>query len=130
MTNERRFVIGTDERMKLLAKKLSHPARTVYYKCTDKWDAVVNAAALEFHPQRIVLPIQPLHLEVKELFGIQQAHFFTGKLTEQWQQQLNNQPLYFYLQNEAFIWRNAVLTAEAMLAHLYKEGMALQGKKL
>lgn len=130
MTNKRWLIIGTDERMKLLAKKLTHPSRTIYYKCTDKWDALLNAAALEFHPQRIILPIQPLHLEVEELFGIQQAHVFAGKLTEQWREQLKQQPLYFYLENEAFIWRNAALTAEAMLAHLYKEGIALQGKKV
>ena len=126
MTAERWLVIGTDERMKLLAKKLTDLQRTVYYKCTNKWDAVLNAAALDFQPERIVLPIQPLPLEEEELFGIQQAHVFAGNLTEKWKQLLQDNPLDFYLQHEPFIWRNAALTAEAMLAHLYRAGIAVQ----
>ena len=38
--NERWLVIGTDERMKFLAKQLSANDRTVYYKNTAVWDEV------------------------------------------------------------------------------------------
>lgn len=126
---ERWLVIGTDARMKQLAKRLMNENRTVYYKCTSKWTTELNHVLLDYFPEKIILPIQPLQIHVEQLQGIQQAKFFAGKLTEEWQQLLPMQPAY-YLQDETFIWRNAALTAEAMLAHLYKGNIAVQNKKV
>ena len=127
---ERWLIIGKDERMKLLAKKLSSPLRTVYYKCTDNWDTTMNATALEFDPQIVVLPIQPLRIDVETIYGLQRATIFAGRLNDKWKSILQDNALHYYLQDESFIWNNAALTGEALLAHLYKEGMSLKGKTI
>ena len=67
MMNERWLIIGTDERMRFLAKQLSTNDRTVYYKNTAVWDEALNKVALELHPTEIVLPIHPLTIQVDEL---------------------------------------------------------------
>lgn len=127
---ERWLVIGTDERMKHLAKILMNEARTVYYKNCETWGAELNKTALEFHPTHIVLPIQPLTLAVEQLAGIHQAQIFAGKLTEAWLDVLGKKEIQFYLQDETFIWKNAALTAEGFLAHLYRERVSVQRKKI
>lgn len=127
---ERWLVIGTDERMKMLAKYLSDDTRTVYYKCTNKWDATMNAVALEFQPQHVVLPIHPLYLEVTEVLGLNCATIYAGKLTDEWRKQLGQLTQHPYLEDERFIWQNAALTAEAMLAHFYKQGVSMKRKTI
>lgn len=127
---ERWLIVGTDERMKLLAKELTDHQRTVYYKNTNKWDDALNKAALEFHPTILVLPIQPLKIEVAELFGLNQVLIFAGRLDDHWNKHLQNTKPIFYLQNEAFIWKNAALTAEGFLAHLYQQRVSVQRKKI
>ena len=127
---ERWLVIGTDERMKLLAKRLSNNERAVYYKKSDTWDASLNKVVLEFNPTKIVLPIQPLKLEVEQLIGIRNAQIFAGKLTDEWLNLLADEQVHLYLQNEVFIWKNAALTAESFLAHLYQEKVNVQHKKI
>lgn len=128
--NERWLVIGTDERMKFLAKQLSANDRTVYYKNTAVWDEALNKVALELHPTSIVLPIQPLKVQVEELLGIRQAKFFVGKLSDEWKQLIENKHVHYYLQQETFIWKNAALTAEGFLAHLYQEKVNIQHKTI
>lgn len=127
---ERWLIIGTDERMKFLAKQLSSDLRTVYYKNSDTWDAELNKTALEFYPTHVVLPIQPLTLKVEELAGTAQAQIFAGKLNDAWSEALSKKQVNFYLQDETFIWKNAALTAEGFLAHLYREKVSVQQKKI
>lgn len=128
--NERWLVIGTDERMKYLAKQLTNDSRTVYYKNRDAWDTELNKTALEFHPTHIVLPIQSLQLKVEQLAGISQAQIFAGRLTDEWHDILKNKELYYYLQDETFIWKNAALTAEGLLAYLYTKNISVQHKRI
>lgn len=127
---ERWLIIGADERMKFLAKELSSNKRTVYYKNTTKWDETINKVVLEFQPTKIVLPIQPLIIEVEELLGVRHAQIFAGRLNEQWIQHLQDVTPTLYLQNELFIWKNAALTAEGLLAHLYMQRVSVQHKKI
>ena len=127
---ERWLIIGTDERMKFLAKQLSSDARTVYYKNSDTWSPELNKTALEFYPTHIVLPIQPLTLKVEELAGTSQAQIFAGKLNDAWNDALSKKHAQLYLQDETFIWKNAALTAEGFLAHLHQEKVSIQHKKI
>ena len=128
--SERWLIIGVDERMKFLAKQLSNDNRTVYYKNATKWDESLNKVILEFHPTNIVLPIQPLPIEVDELLGIRQAKIYAGRLNNEWEQKLQFVNPVFYLQHELFIWKNAALTAEGLLAHLYTEKVSVQQKTI
>lgn len=127
---KRWLVLGTDARMKQLAKFLSDEDRTVYYKCSDKWNEEMNELVANYLPDFIVLPIHAPALEVDRLQGTEQATFFVGKLTERWQELLANHTVHHYLQQEAFMWQNAALTAEAMLAHFYQGGKAMQKKRV
>lgn len=124
------LVIGTDARMKQLAKFLTSEERTIYYKCTDTWSEELNQLVAKFRPEVIILPIQPLYLEVEKVQGIEQALFFAGKLTDEWHAQLATSKVHEYLKHEAFIWQNAALTAEAMLAHFYQGGKKVQQKRI
>lgn len=129
MSSEKWLIIGTDARLRLLAKYLTHPNRTVYYKSTTVWDDELNTLALKFNPDFVVLPIQPLQIEVPMVLGISNAVIFSGKQNEQWQQILENNEVHFYLQDEEFIWQNAVLTAEAFVSTFYNTKHAISGKR-
>jgi len=129
MRNERWIVIGTDERLKILAKKLSDPERTVYYKNKTSWDHECNQLAIELEPDYIVLPIQPLKVEVPAVMGIGNAVIFCGKTNEKWKEILKENTVYYYLEDEEFIWQNALLTAEAFVARFYQTKEAISGKR-
>ncbi|MEG0261355.1 MAG: dipicolinate synthase [Lysinibacillus sp.] len=119
MENEKWLVIGEDSRLKELATLLRNPSRTVFYKKTSVWNEELNKLVLEFQPDKIVLPILPLKIEVEQLYGTSKAIFYTGRLTMQWKQLLEKNQSYGYLQQESFIWQNARLTAEGFIAIFY-----------
>lgn len=129
MKEEKWLVVGTDSRMKVLAKNLSGDNRTVYYKNLAVWDEELNRTVLEFHPHFVVLPINPLPIEVPILFGLSQAVIFAGKLNDEWRNIVQSNEIHLYLEDEAFIWHNAVLTAEAFVSTFYNTRRAIQGKK-
>ena len=129
MKHEKWLVVGTDSRLKSLAKKLSGGERTVYYKNVSVWDEDLNKTANTFKPNHLVLPIHPLPIEVPVVFGISEATIYSGKLNDEWRSILNNNDTHFYLEDEAFIWKNAVLTAEGFVSSFYNTKNAIQGKK-
>jgi len=119
LENEKWLVIGEDLRLKELATMLRSPSRTVFYKRTSVWNEELNKLVLEFQPNRIILPILPLKIEVEQLYGISQVKFYTGRLTMHWKQLLEKNETNNYLQQESFIWQNARLTAEGFIATFY-----------
>ena len=125
---EKWLVIGTDERLRTLAKKLTSPSRTVFYRGSDVWDATLNATVLDFFPDYIVLPILPMRIEVPLLLGVKHARFFVGRLNEHWDAMLKGQDVVRYLEDESFIWKNAALTAEGLLAYFYERQITISGK--
>ncbi|RUL55754.1 MULTISPECIES: dipicolinate synthase subunit A [Lysinibacillus] len=129
MNDEKWLVVGTDARMKVLAKRLSDGKRTVYYKNVNEWDEELNKTVLAFHPHFVVLPIHPLEIKVQNVLGLSDAIIFSGKLNDSWEKILNDNELHFYLEDESFIWYNAVLTAEAFVSTFYNTKRAIQGKK-
>lgn len=129
MSNEKWLVVGTDARLKKLAKKLTNPERTVYYKSKTSWDQELNNIALQLQPDYIVLPIHPLTIDVPAVLGISKAIIFSGKVNDEWKQILSNHTVYYYLQDEEFIWQNAVLTAEAFVSTFYNTKNAISGKR-
>lgn len=129
MTEEKWLVVGTDLRMKVLAKNLTNENRTVYYKSLSVWDEELNKTVLEFQPHFVVLPIHPLSIEVPMIFGLSNAVIFAGKLNDEWRNVLQKNEIHYYLQDEGFIWHNASLTAEAFVSSFYNTKKAIQGKK-
>lgn len=129
MGSEKWLVVGTDARLKKLATKLTSPERTVYYKSKTSWDYELNHIAFELQPDYIVLPIHPLQVEVPTILGIEKAIVFSGKVNEEWSRILANHTVYFYLEDEEFIWQNAVLTAEAFVSVFYNTKNAISGKR-
>lgn len=129
MMNEKWLVIGTDARLKILARKLTKPERTVYYKSKNSWDEELNQLALTLRPDYVVLPIQPLKVEVPVVLGLKDAIIFSGKTNEEWKGILKENTVYYYLEDEEFIWQNALLTAEAFVASFYQTKQAISGKR-
>lgn len=129
MNEEKWLVVGTDMRMKVLAKNLSNDTRTVFYKNIAVWDEELNRTVLEFQPHFVVLPIHPLPIEVPLVFGLSKAVVFAGKLNDEWRNVLKQNEIYYYLEDEAFIWNNATLTAEAFISNFYNTKRAIKGKK-
>lgn len=130
MSNEKWLVVGTDARLKKLAKKLTNPERTVYYKSKTSWDQELNNIAYQLQPDFIVLPIHPLKVEVPVLLGIDNSIIFSGRINDEWKKILANNTVYFYLEDEEFIWQNAVLTAEAFVSTFYNHTKsAISGKR-
>lgn len=129
MSSEKWLVVGTDARLRMLAKKLTNPNRTVYYKSKTAWDEELNDIAMELQPDFIVLPIQPLKIEVPVVLGTANAVIFSGKTNEEWKRVLADNTVFFYLKDEEFIWQNAILTAEAFASHFYNTKNAISGKR-
>lgn len=129
MKNEKWLVIGTDARLKILAKKLSGPERTVFYKSRTAWDHELNQLALSERPDYIVLPIQPLKIEAPAVLGLNDAIVFCGKTNSEWKEIIKDNTVYYYLEDEEFIWQNALLTAEAFVATFYQTKQAISGKR-
>ena len=129
MENEKWLVIGTDARLKSLAKKLSNGNRTVYYKNETVWSEELNLTAFNFQPDVVVLPIHPLNIQVAAVLGLSKARIFAGKLSEEWKEILKNHDIHYYLQDESFIWKNAQLTAEGFVSFFYNTKQAVYGKK-
>ncbi|MCP1144101.1 NAD(P)-dependent oxidoreductase [Lysinibacillus endophyticus] len=129
MKNEKWLVIGTDARMKVLAKQLSNGHRTVYFKNFSEWDEELNKTVLDFHPHFVVLPIHPLPIKVPIVLGLSNAVVFSGKLNDEWRHILKENEVHYYLEDEGFIWHNAALTAEGFVSHFYNTKRAIQGKK-
>ncbi len=129
MTNEKWLIIGTDARLKSLAKSLSNGNRTVYYKSETVWSEELNLTAFNFQPDIVVLPIHPLPIQVAIVLGLSNAKIFAGKLSEEWKETLKAHDIHYYLQDESFIWKNAQLTAEGFVSFFYNTKQAVYGKK-
>lgn len=112
-----------------VSENLSNDNRTVYYKNLAVWDEELNKTVLEFHPDFVVLPIHPLPIEVPVVVGLSKAVVFTGKLNDEWHEILKENEIHYYLEDEGFIWHNAVLTAEAFVSSFYNTKRAIMGKK-
>lgn len=123
------LILGTDERLKKLARKLSHDYPSVYYKSVDKWTDECNDIFHQFNPDIIVLPIQPLAIETPFIPNLQNKLIFAGKLNDSWRTLLQNTDIIHYLEDESFIWQNAKLTAEAFIAFFHNSKKAINGKK-
>lgn len=128
MKKDKWLVIGVDERLKVLAKKLSNDVESVYYKCVSSWNEDINEIVSKFKPNIIVLPIQPLKIEVPYI-EMNNAYIFAGKLNDNWREILKNNEIFFYLEDEAFIWQNAALTAEAFISIFHSKKQAIRGKR-
>jgi dipicolinate synthase subunit A len=128
-------VIGTDQRMQKLALEIEKSGEEVLYVKTKAWGYQLERTLLDFLPEKIVFPIQPLEMAVpvinKEIFQLVSA-CFVGKLTPEWTSffETNQYTIERYLEDEEFIWLNAKLTAEGFIAAFYvNEKETIAGKK-
>lgn len=127
--NEKWLVIGTDARLKIVAKKLSDETRSIFYKSAERWDHEINEAVAALQPSHIILPIQPLEITAPIQVS-SNPKWFVGKLNDAWQKELNDAPIHYYLQHEPFIWKNAELTALGLLAYFLNNQIILKNKKI
>lgn len=127
--NEKWFIIGEDARLKFVAKKLTDETRTVFYKKSSKWDDDVQQAYNAFRPTKMILPIQPLHVD-DDIRVKHTTEVFIGRSNETWQSILANRNVHHYLQYEPYIWKNAHLTALGLLAYLFQNEKLIENKTI
>lgn len=135
MNSSKWCVIGTDPRMEKLAFELQTKGEIVLYVKSKAWGYQLERSIMEFQPDKVVFPIQPLEIVVPHINQKIFEHTptcFVGRLTSDWTQLLLNLncPMKRYLENEEFIWLNAKLTAEGYIAAFYlHEKQTIAGKK-
>jgi len=135
MSKSKWCVIGTDPRMQKLASELKESGKEVLYVKTKAWGYQLERTLLDYQPEKIVFPIQPLEMaspSVNADIFSNVSVVFVGKLSPEWSQIFvsNNCPVERYLEDEEFIWLNAKLTAEGFIAAFYaNEKEIIAGKK-
>ncbi|MFX3674054.1 MAG: hypothetical protein ACE3JQ_06385 [Paenisporosarcina sp.] len=135
MSKSKWCVMGMDPRMQKLAIDLKESGEEVLYVKTKAWGYNLERTLLDFQPEKMVFPIQPLEMAVPVINGQIFSHItvaFVGKLSPEWTEVFvsNDCPVERYLEDEEFIWLNAKLTAEGFIAAFYaNEKETIAGKK-
>src|SRR4051794_40280680 len=124
MTRTDWLIIGSDARFAKAADCLKKKGFTVIHEARDRWDDNTDAVLLREKPVRVVLPIHPPE-GCPAPGALEEAdRLFAGRLDAGWQEaakQAGKAPRY-YLQEERFMWGNAILTAEGFIASFYRSG--------
>ena len=124
MTRPDWLIFGSDARFSKAADQLRKKGYTVLHDGRDRWDEKTDALLLNEAPSRIVLPIHPPEGVPAPGVLKQADRLFAGSLNVAWEHaaELAGKKPRFYLKEERFIWENASLTAEGLLASFYSSG--------
>ncbi|KXH80031.1 hypothetical protein [Sporosarcina sp. HYO08] len=114
--------IGSDQRLAACSEIMSERGYVCHYVGTDHYSERLDEAILEIAPQNIVFPILELKGEVtSQKEWRKDTRLYTGIASEKWLAPFKEAGLTAdsYLQEEQFIWQNAILTAEAFVHEYY-----------
>lgn len=131
MKKETWLFIGKDPRIQKSAELVKSLQRDVYYVDTDVWGSSLNELCVEKRPECIVFPIQPLTIgtDDEQVLIPEDSTLFFGRVSGYWNTIADQFNSYYYLQDEQFIWQNAKLTAEGLVAAFYeKNRKSISGK--
>ncbi|TQR20970.1 NAD(P)-dependent oxidoreductase [Psychrobacillus vulpis] len=129
--NRKCAIIGTDDRLKYLQEALSGELEPKLFS-TMVWNEELESAINEFEPKIIFFPIHALKME--RPFSLPETCdvVFVGKKYEEMELVCNhpNRKVYYYLEDEQWIWDNANLTAEGFINYFYlNEKQAIYDKQ-
>ncbi|MFC7363797.1 MULTISPECIES: NAD(P)-dependent oxidoreductase [Bhargavaea] len=118
------LIIGSDARFPKAADHLRKKGYTVIHDARDTWDSKTDELLKNEKPVRVVLPIHPPEGQPAPGLLEKVDRLFVGRLNAEWEKatELAGKLPRLYLQEERFIWENAVLTAEGFLAMFYRSG--------
>lgn len=123
-------IIGTDSRLSYFHSAMCHDFETKLF-ATMVWDNELKYAIERFEPQVIFLPIQALKIECPFILPKSCEVLFVGKKNEEIEHEIQsvNRHVFYYLEDEQYIWDNANLTAEGFINYFYKrEKQAIYNK--
>ena len=118
MTIETRwFFIGKDARMSLCSQIFNDRGLTSQHSPFEEGGLLLEQQIVAFKPTHIVFPILQMQGSIPTHLLKEGTRLFCGVSTEQWRSSYVEAgfQLECYLREERFIWRNAVLTAEAFI---------------
>lgn len=113
-------IIGTDARLNHVQTTVSGELHAKLFP-TMVWNDALKNAIHEFQPQIIFLPIQTIKLEIPFALPKSCEVIFIGKKHEDIERELKqgNTHVFYYLEDEEWIWDNANLTAEGFINYFY-----------
>ena len=124
-------IIGTDNRLTFLQESLSNSLETNLYP-TMCWNDELEQALYKFQPQVIILPIQAMTMDRPISLPLSCEVLFVGKKYKEIETICDRADfqVFYYLEEEQWIWDNANLTAEGFIHYFYlTEKQSLYNKK-
>lgn len=113
-------IIGTDDRLPYLQEALSTNLEVQLFS-TMIWNGELEKAIYEFQPQIIFFPIQAMKMERPLSLPESCDVLFVGKKYEEIEHECKREDrkVFYYLEDERWIWENANLTAEGFINYFY-----------
>lgn len=120
-------IIGTDDRLQYLQEQLSTSLEVKLFS-TMVWNEKLEQDIHEFQPDVLFFPIQAMEVEHPLTLPNTCEVLFIGKKFEEFESQ--DRKLFYYLEDEQWIWDNANLTAEGFINYFYlNEKQSLYNKQ-
>lgn len=118
--NNKLAIIGTDDRLQYLKDELSENIEVKLFS-TMVWNDEVENAIHDFQPNIVFMPIQAMKMERPFALPSTCELLFVGKKYEEIEDACdeNNRKVFYYLEDEPWIWDNANLTAEGFINYFY-----------
>jgi dipicolinate synthase subunit A len=129
--NKKCAIIGTDDRLQHLQEALCTSLEVRLYS-TMVWDDALEKEMHEFEPQIVFFPIQAMKIERQVSLPETCNILFVGNKYEviEHECERKNRSVYYYLEDEQWIWDNANLTAEGFINYFYlNEKQSLYNKQ-
>ncbi|MEI4768526.1 NAD(P)-dependent oxidoreductase [Psychrobacillus sp. FJAT-51614] len=129
--NNKLAIIGTDERLEYLQEVLSENLEVKLF-ATMVWNGEVENGIKEFQPNIVFMPIQAMKMERPFSLPKTCNILFVGKKYKEIENacEENKRNVFYYLEDEPWIWDNANLTAEGFIHYFYlNEKQSVYNKK-
>lgn len=111
--------IGTDQRLLLGSEMFKERGCDVRYFPANEWNEELRELLEQWKPNHIVFPILQMDGQIPLEYLQPDVRLYTGVATEEWKSLYKELFCKSYLHDQQFVWRNAVLTAEAFIREFY-----------
>lgn len=128
MSEERWLFIGSDKRLPICSEVMNNRGFKTQSIKTNSYTPGLEKLLIDYKPTHIVFPIMQMAGTIPIKYLDETTNFYVGLASELWLTHYKEADVKItsYLNEEQFVWKNAKLTAEALLAVYYaKTGRAI-----
>ncbi|QTD42278.1 hypothetical protein [Sporosarcina sp. Te-1] len=120
---EKWLFIGSDRRLEICSKLFGEFGLASAHSNSNEYSDELGQLIASFQPDHIVFPILEMKGNIPPELLPSGTKLYVGVASEQWVATYESRgyPVERYLQEERFIWENAILTAEGFLREYYKD---------